>query len=266
MKTRKATPATFAVIAVCVFITLCITFLPLGETDTERAILLGAFYKAFIIAGEPWRLLTCGFVHVSLLHLFVNMFSLSVLGRALENYLNKWKFLLILCCSVIGGSVFLFCTAGTTVAVGLSGGIYGLLAAYILIIAEAGGMKIPQVRYSLLQTIGINLMINFMPGVAWQGHFGGAVTGLMLVMLLKPRKEKTDKTSRIHAAAAFTVLVIAAGVAFAGSRTIDPSDRYLLTDLRVLKMEERLGFRTHAKKMAARLDALYDISYLEPQF
>ena len=258
---KKPLPRSYWIFVVCVIITLCIAFLPFGESETERAVFFGAFYKPFIIAGEVHRLLTCGFIHVSVLHLFVNLFSLSILSRAMENYLGVWKFLLILFGSVIGGSIFLFCTAGNTVGVGLSGGLYGLLAGYVFTIYEAGGMKIPQVRTGVMQTIVINLFINFMPGVAWQAHLGGAITGLLLLMAFQPRR--SDKKALLHARIALVLLLIGSGFAMIKKSAIPEGERYLLTDLRVLQMEKQIGLEGHARAMAKRLDALYDVTYLE---
>ena len=131
----RTQPASFVISAVCIFVTGVIQLAPSSLSQTELAILLGAYYKAFIAAGEWWRLLTVGFVHVSVIHLFVNMMSLSVLGRVLEPALKPLKFCILLFGSVIGGSVFLFCTSGNTVGVGLSGGLYGCLAAYIYLVS-----------------------------------------------------------------------------------------------------------------------------------
>jgi multisubunit Na+/H+ antiporter MnhB subunit len=169
----------------------------------------------------------------------VNLFSLSILSRAMENYLGVWKFLLILFGSVIGGSIFLFCTAGNTVGVGLSGGLYGLLAGYVFTIYEAGGMKIPQVRTGVMQTIVINLFINFMPGVAWQAHLGGAITGLLLLMAFQPRR--SDKKALLHARIALVLLLIGSGFAMVKKSAIPEGERYLLTDLREVLDAETLA-------------------------
>ena len=261
MKAKPKITATFIITLICAVITLLIAFLPFGETETERAIFFGAYYKAFVIAGEWFRMLTCGFVHVSVLHLLMNMFSLSILGKAMETSLGIRNYLILLLSSIIGGSVFLFCTSGNTVGVGLSGGLYGLLAAYILLVAKAGALKIPQVRNGVLQTVLINLFINFMPGVAWRAHFGGAITGLILIMILKP--DPNDKKQRLHASAALVLLMIGAAGFCIRSSTVDSSEIYLLTDLRILKMEDSIGLHEHAGHMASNLDKLYDVTYLE---
>ena len=50
---------------------------------------------------------------------------------------------------------------------------------YALLVWTYGG----NVR-SILATILINLAINFAPGIAWQAHIGGALSGLVLTQVM----------------------------------------------------------------------------------
>ena len=264
MKQERHIPATKTILVICALINLVIGFWPQSLSSTERAILFGAYYKAFIAAGEWWRMLTVGFVHVSVMHLFVNMMSLLVLGRALEPTLKTGKFLLLLFGSVLGGSVFYYCTGRNGVAVGLSGGLYGLLAAYVYLVWQGGALRIPQVRTAVLQTICINLFINFMPGVGWRAHFGGAVTGLLLIMILTTRQGMDGL--RRNAVLALAVLGIISVIAIRQRSDLSKDDVYYLTDLSVLKFEAELGFTSYANRMAKNLDRVYDSDYLEQMF
>ena len=252
------------IIIICAVICLLIQFWPPYLNLTERAILFGAYYKAFIAAGEWWRFLTVGFVHVSFLHLMMNMLSLHALGRALEPSMKTAGFLILLFGSVIGGSVFLFCTSGNTVGVGLSGGLYGLLAAYIYLMSIAGAMKIPQVRSGVYRTVLMNLLINFMPGVAWRAHFGGAVTGLLLIMILS-RRNVMDDLKR-NSIIAFCILLLVSAAAVKKNAYINRSERYLRTDINLLRCESSLGMTSYAADMAKNLDRIYDSSELEQMF
>ncbi len=261
MKRKLSIPVTRVIIVICSIITILIDFVPASLSVTERAIFFGAYYKAFICAGEWWRLLTVGFVHVSLMHFFVNMLSLYSLGRALEPMLKSGRFLILLFGSVIGGSVFLFCTSGNTVGVGISGGLYGMLAAYIYLVWNSGAMKIPHIRNGVMQTVMINLMINFMPGVAWKAHFGGAVTGLLLLMILVKQPDKEEL--RRNAIIALAVFSIIFGFAVTKRASIAENDRYLQTDINILRCESELGLSSYAEYMAKNLDRVYDISNLE---
>ena len=264
MKEERRIPATKTILVICALINLVIGFWPSGLSSTERAILFGAYYKAFIAAGEWWRMLTVGFVHISVMHLFVNMMSLLVLGRALEPMLKTGKYLLLLYGSVLGGSVFYYCTGRNGVAVGLSGGLYGLLAAYVYLVWQGGALRIPQVRTAVLQTVGMNLIINFMPGVGWRAHFGGAVTGLLLIMILTKRQGMDGlRRNAILALAALSVISV---VAIRQRSDLSKDDIYYLTDINVLNFESELGFTSYAGMMAKNLDRVYHSDYLEQVF
>ena len=93
MKQRK-TVATNVIIAICFVVWLFIQLFPSDSTITN-SILIGAFYKPFVLAGEYWRLLTAGFVHVDLWHLAMNMMAFLSLGKIFEPLLGVRRYLLI---------------------------------------------------------------------------------------------------------------------------------------------------------------------------
>ena len=62
-------------------------------SEPETAIFLGAYYKPFIIAGEFWRFLTAGFVHIDLWHILMNMLALRNLGMFMEKITGRWRYL-----------------------------------------------------------------------------------------------------------------------------------------------------------------------------
>ena len=79
---------TLTIIVICSAVCLVINLFPFNGNLTEKAILFGAYYKAMIIAGEYWRILTCGLIHVSFWHLMMNMYSLLNIGVVLERILG----------------------------------------------------------------------------------------------------------------------------------------------------------------------------------
>ena len=121
MKQRK-TIATNRIIAICFVVWVFIQLFPSDSTITN-SILIGAFYKPFVLAGEFWRLLTAGFVHVHLWHLAMNMMALLSLGKVFEPLLGIRRYLLILIPSIIVGSLFVLASPENSFVVGLSGGI-----------------------------------------------------------------------------------------------------------------------------------------------
>lgn len=254
---KKIPAATTAVLVICIIVFFLLHSLGL-ENETEEAIIVGAYYKPFILAGEWWRLLTVGFVHITVTHILMNGLSLWSLGNILEPYLGKGKFLTVLLCSVAGGSLFLFAAGDNTVAVGLSGGLYGLLACYTYLVVIRGGWQSPGMRSSLINTYIINLLINFIPGIAWQAHLGGFITGLILTAVM----EKNEKTEgfRKHFAIAGLLFVLSLGIGCYRNATIPETQQYTGTDARILQYYDQAGFSTHAEHMARKLAKIYGIT------
>lgn len=250
---KKESFVSYAVIGICVIVFLAIHFLNIS-TETETSILLGAYYKPFIIAGEYWRLLTVGFVHVSVWHLLMNMTAMWNIGRVMEKLVGSWRCLAILLLSVIGGSIFFFIGSRHTFAVGLSGGLYGLMAGYTLLVYYSGSWHEPAVMNSLVRTLLINAMINFMPGVAAAAHIGGFFTGLLVTGALLPFKEKKQT---LHFRLAMIVMCFGMGMMMPRSAYISSENVYALTDIRILRYEKEHGLRNHAAKIAEKLDTIY---------
>ena len=97
--------------------------------------------------------------------------------RSLEKFFGHAWFAVILFGSVIGGSILEYAMSRIRYSVGLSGGLYGLMFGYFLILLtyrSTSGLR------SIAMTLVLNLFINFMPGIAWQAHVGGAITGMVL--------------------------------------------------------------------------------------
>lgn len=256
MRFSRKLSGTYAVMFVCIFLYLLAKILGFSSSNSsETAILLGCYYKPFIIAGEWWRLLSVGFVHMQLLHLLLNMSSLYVLGNILEPRIGHIKFLLILFASVIGGSLWIFILDGNVVTVGLSGGLYGLMVCYIMIVAANGGMNNPMIRNSIMRTIVINLCMNFIPGVSYSGHIGGAVTGLLFSMLLLD--EGMIRQYRKHACISVIIFSCFLGYMTKQKSYISLSEVYKGTDYHILEKYQSFGWDSYAQHIASNLDALY---------
>jgi membrane associated rhomboid family serine protease len=165
------------VLAVCGVIFIYIVS---GRGDSlKRAVRCGCYDRERIRQGQWWRLLTVGFTHIQPWHIAMNLMALYNL-RVLEDYFGHAWYALILLASVAGGSLLEYATSRVRYSVGLSGGLYGLMFSYFLILLtyrSVSGLR------GIALTLILNLIINFMPGVAWQAHIGGAITGMLLTGL-----------------------------------------------------------------------------------
>ena len=255
MKQRK-TVATNVIIAICFVVWLFIQLFPSDSTITN-SILIGAFYKPFVLAGEYWRLLIAGFVHVELWHLAMNMMALLSLGKIFEPLLGVRRYLLILIPSIIVGSLFVLSSPENSFVVGISGGIYGLLAAYVTLILRTGGWRIPPVRAALMNMLFINLLLNFLPNISVHAHLGGFVTGLIIYSFITTEKEEVYK--RINHIVALTGLVAVLCFISWQNRSIPTRLRYLGTDYNVLQILHDGPLHDYSYFLAERLDTVYGL-------
>lgn len=166
------------IIGICVFLFILKEILLRVTNDSNSVLIfLGADYKTFTLGFfELFRLITSAFLHGSFLHLLCNMYSLYILGNFLEYLYGTKKFLLFLFLGILFGSLTCGILSENSIMIGMSGGLYCLLTIMFLDLIMFRRINL----ISFASTILINLIINFMPNVAWQAHLGGAFIGLIL--------------------------------------------------------------------------------------
>jgi len=136
-----------------------------------------ALWSPAVAGGDFYRLASSAFLHYGLRHLLFNMWALYVLGPPLERHLGRQRFSALYGLSALGGSVvvYLFSPLNAATA-GASGAIFGLFGATLV----ASRRLNLDVRW-LVGLIVLNLVITFtIPGISWQGHMGGLVTGALV--------------------------------------------------------------------------------------
>lgn len=148
----------------------------------------------FLVDSEPWRLLTSAFTHVQVFHIFSNLFMLWVLGPPLEQMLGRVRYLILYLLSALGGSVAVWMLSSPVSAtLGASGAVLGLVGA-TLVIHRARGLDITWI----LGYVAITAVLSFaIPGISWQGHLGGFVTGAAIAgiyLLLNNHRRNKART------------------------------------------------------------------------
>ena len=142
-------------------------------------------YGPFIKAGQYYRLLTGAFLHVSIIHLFVNMYALYVLGSQAEKFFGKFKFSIIYLFSAITGSLLSILLNGNVASIGASGAIFGLLGAMLYFgynfRVYLGNTLAKQIIYVIVANFIISLLVS---NIDIFGHLGGLVGGLLIAMAL----------------------------------------------------------------------------------
>ena len=126
-------------------------------------------------AHEYYRLVTSGFLHLSLLHIASNMYVLYWVGRLLEPAIGRVRFLAIYFTGLFAGALGVLIVSPLTATAGASGAIFGLLGAAFV---EAHRRGIEAVRNQLVMLIVLNLIITVsIPGISIGGHIGGLIGG-----------------------------------------------------------------------------------------
>lgn len=158
---------------------------------------------------EYYRLLTSGFLHIQLMHIGFNMVALYFTGPALERALGHTRFLALYLTSLLGGSVLAYLLAPVdTGTLGASGAIYGLFGAAFVLARKLNF----DMRY-IVALLAVNLVITFaVPGISWQGHFGGLIVGALVAAAYgyAPRQQR----ALVQVGATVLVLIVLAGLAW----------------------------------------------------
>ena len=153
------------------------------HSNDELINIFGNNYE-LVQKGQFYRLLTCMFVHGSIMHLLLNMYALYTIGPVVERYYGKSKYIFIYLVSGLLGSVFssVFMSAGS-ISIGASGAIFGLLGSICYFTYYYRATLQGILRESIVPVIVINLIIGFiLPSVDLVAHIGGLLGGILVSM------------------------------------------------------------------------------------
>jgi membrane associated rhomboid family serine protease len=169
---------------------------------------------AVAFQDEYWRLVTSGFLHAGMLHLFFNMYMLFLLGRLLEPAIGSTRFTIVYFVSLLFGSLGALMWDPLVLTVGASGAVFGLMGA-AMVTLRARGMD--PFAGGLGAILALNLFITFIiPGISIGGHVGGLIGGVASAWLLVDVADR--QSSRVPATVASVLLglgAVAASVAVA---------------------------------------------------
>ena len=86
---------TYILLAINIIVFALMYILGKGSEDSNTLLKFGAHTTTLIRAGQFYRIFTCAFLHIGLIHLFCNMYSLFQIGPTIEYFFGKVKFILI---------------------------------------------------------------------------------------------------------------------------------------------------------------------------
>ena len=119
----------------------------------SEAYVNGVLYGPLVAQGDWWRLVTAGFLHGSLVHIFFNMLMLWWFGRPLEELLGRGRFIAVYLIAVLAGSAGALLLSSDVPTLGASGGVFGILGAGLILerrgVMVFGGAALPIVVVNL---------------------------------------------------------------------------------------------------------------------
>lgn len=142
--------------------------------------------------GQYYRLLTGIFLHGGIFHLLFNCYALYVIGSQVENFLGKFKFLVIYLVAGISGSLFSMIFGGNYASIGASGAIFGLMGALVYFGYHYRVYLGNVVKSQIIPLIVLNLMLGFfMTGIDNFAHIGGLIGGTLISIALGVKDKST---------------------------------------------------------------------------
>ena len=153
--------------------------------DPRTLIEFGANYPTYVSAGQWWRLITAGYLHISLFHIGMNMWALYDLGGQVEEVFGAGRMTAIWTVSTVTGfwSSYYF---GRSFSAGASAGLFGLIGAMIalgVLHKTSAFAQAAKAVYLRMAVYGLAIgFLGLFPMDNW-AHLGGLAGGFGISML-----------------------------------------------------------------------------------
>ena len=160
--------------------------------NNDALLKLGALPDNGQLRGEFWRVATYSFLHFNWLHLFLNVGLLFWIGRAVEKQIGTKQGAAIYFVSVLCSAAAILLVhnwhpkEGATV--GASGGVFGLLAAALIISYRQNGDV--RLRMRVWVALIVGFAVSLLPDISMAGHIGGIIGAVPLALLVNVRKNE----------------------------------------------------------------------------
>ncbi|TKD06315.1 rhomboid family intramembrane serine protease [Polyangium fumosum] len=182
-----------------------------------------------LVFAEPWRLVSAIFVHYGALHLVMNMFALTSLGRVAEPAVGPARFVLTYLTAGVFGWVasiaytILFDASGGGQTAGASGAVFGIMG---LVLGMLYRQRNPQWKRFAVQAVLYSLLLGFAINQARVGilvnniaHLGGLIVGVLFGLYFAKPAPSSGRSGKsdlgLNVAAAIGLLTCVASLVLA---------------------------------------------------
>jgi len=186
-------PVTKALMLICTVVFCLQQLLPILPLDAFLALwpLSSGYFW-------PWQVVSYGFLHGSVTHLFFNMLGLWMFGSELERLWGQTRYLQLLLASLVAAALvqllFTFLTGSRAPTVGASGALFGLLLSFGMLFPNRVIMPlfppIPMKARTFVAVFGgLELLFGLTggDGVAHFAHLGGMLGAWLMISYWRGR-------------------------------------------------------------------------------
>jgi rhomboid protease GluP len=229
--------------------------------DTDTVLRWGGNFRALTFNGQWWRLFTCMFLHIGLMHLLLNMYALMYIGFLLEPLLGKWRFALAYLLTGLVSSMTSIFWHDQIVSAGASGAIFGMYGVFLALITT--NVIHAKARKPLLSSmaifIGYNLLFGLKGNIDNSAHIGGLLSGLVIGYIFYPGLTK-ERWRYPSIAGSVVVAGIAMWILYQNTNkdmvTFQKNmDEFSVLQKRALRVYDLLGDTTNPHLLAAVQDS-----------
>ena len=189
----------------------------LSGPNARTLIDLGAENPVLVASGETWRMFTAMFLHIGLIHLAVNAYSLYILGNVLEREVGRVRFLALYVLSgLFASAASYYFSPLNSVSAGASGAIFGIFGAVFAINyrrrhTAQGAMAMRAMAQIIVLNVVINVVLSSY--LDWRAHVGGAIAGMVMgFAFAAPGRDSKQRWISIAGCLAVALAIVAAVV------------------------------------------------------
>ena len=199
-------------INIALFILMVMSGANIFAPSSEYLIKWGANVRFLTLDGQWWRVITCCFLHIGILHLLMNMYALLYIGLLLEPRLGRRRFASAYLLTGVMASIASLYWHQNTLSAGASGAIFGMYGVFLALLTT--NLIEKTTRGAMLASIGIFVAYNLLNGLKGTvdnaAHIGGLLSGVAIGYLYYPGLTKPDRPGLLYSSVlTATVLVVA---------------------------------------------------------
>lgn len=179
---QRFTPITYTLILINIVIWLCM-ILYLNRFSDVKLLEVGGLVHFNVVHGEWYRLISSMFLHFNFEHILMNMLSLFIFGKIVESIIGSWRMLIIYIISGLYGNFVSLSFNTTTISVGASGAILGLIGSIFVIMYLSKNFNKKMIGQLLIALVVLIVFSLFMSNINIMAHLGGFISGVLITLI-----------------------------------------------------------------------------------